>query len=73
MKAGWYLIMRLLWPQDERAEKITTRSKKELEELFWEYPDVKIRLSQESYAIKTTATQTMKNRHFVDIIVQKNV
>ena len=71
MNIDGYLIMRLLWPQDDRREIRTTWDIKELRDVFEQYKQVKIVSLQESYAKKYTAEKILKNRHYVDIVVQK--
>jgi hypothetical protein len=42
-----------------------------LKAVFEKYKQVKIVSIQESYAKKYTAEKILKNRHYVDIVVQK--
>lgn len=68
-----YIIIRLLWLQDERKDEITTWDRKELEKEFLKNDGMKIVYLNESFESKKTALWKTKNRHFVDIIIKKDV
>lgn len=71
LNVDWYFMMRLLWPHDDRAQKITCWEKSELEQLFLQDNRINIVFIHESFEDKATASWSMKHRHFIDVLLQK--